>query len=1121
MKMLKYSKFIAVTVLAMCALTLISGQALASDKLLLTELVVTPTDGELIEIYNPTAGTVSLENVYVTDATFAGGGTYYYQIVQGGGGGGGFGDFHARFPVGATITAGEYQTIALAGSDAFTSFHGVAPTYELYEDGGAPDGIPDMREAFSGSINGQGGLTNGGEIVVLYEWDGLSDLVVDLDYALWGDKAEAVDKTGVCIDGPDGDTSTTCYLADTAIASQDLIDIDSHEVCFTWSRDDLTEGMETAAGGNGSGGHDETSEDLSNTWCEAAPSPNVASNSCGSVPIIINEVDADTSGTDTEEFIELYGEANYDLTGLVVVPFNGSDDASYDAWDLDGYSTDANGYFVIGNAAVSGVDLVVPSNAIQNGADAVALYIGDDTDFPNDTPVTTTNLIDAIVYDTDDSDDAGLLVLLKSGEPQVNEAENGLKDTESNQRVPNGFGCGRETSDYQQCAPTPDAENQCVSGCGEVTHFIHEVQGSGAASPIESFIVVVEGIVVGDYQGSDYQNGYYLQEEDADADGDSATSEGVFIYDPATVVDVNEGDKVKLRGEVDEYFGKTEIKNLECVEVIATGETLPTAVTVTLPYADAAYPERFEGMRVNITQDLTVSSVDELGHYGEVWHSNGRLLQPTQTVSPGAAATTQQDANNINYITLDDALADSWQDPIIYPAPQLSASNTLRAGWTSALGTGVVDYSFNAYRLYTESVPAWDDTPNPRPSALDPSDGLRVASFNLWNYCNGPTFPSCPGGPDDASEQGRQVDKLVAALDGMDADIVCLQEVETDGSGPASSIQELIDALNTASSRTYDFVGDGPEGSKTLGVAIIYDTDTVQETGSFATTSGGSFTRNFEPLAQTFREIATNEELTLVCNHFRSKSCDNCTGLDCDQGDGQACYNQTRRDGVSELNSWLSGNPTGNSDADILIAGDLNAYAEEDPITDLEALGYTDMVQDRLGNNQYSYVYHPYWSDIPPPPQSGTLDYILASSSAAAQVTDVTIWHINVDEPEVLDYNLENKAVGLYAPDPYRSSDHDPVIVDLDLAGAQAWECKADFDCDRDVDGTDASQFKNDFGRSVFLNPCTNQDQCRGDFDCDSDVDGTDASEFKNDFGRSPFLNPCDPQCTGVFDCSY
>ncbi|MEC4813126.1 MAG: Calx-beta domain-containing protein [Scytonema sp. PMC 1069.18] len=178
--------------------------------------------------------------------------------------------------------------------------------------------------------------------------------------------------------------------------------------------------------------------------------------------IIINEIDSDTPGTDAAEFVELYdgGVGNTDLSGLTVVFYNGSNDQSYAAFDLDGFSTDANGYFVLGNTGIPGVSLTFSGNTLQNGADAVALYMADASDFPNGTAVTTTNLVDAIVYDTNDADDTGLLPLLNSGEPQVNEGggTNG-SDNDSLQRIPNGTGGARNTSSYQALAPTPGAAN--------------------------------------------------------------------------------------------------------------------------------------------------------------------------------------------------------------------------------------------------------------------------------------------------------------------------------------------------------------------------------------------------------------------------------------------------------------------------------------------------------------------------------------------------------------------------------------------------------------------------------------------------------------------------------------
>ncbi|VAW22471.1 Chitinase, partial [hydrothermal vent metagenome] len=181
-----------------------------------------------------------------------------------------------------------------------------------------------------------------------------------------------------------------------------------------------------------------------------------------SANIIINEIDCDTEGTDNMEFVELYdgGAGNTSLNGLVVVFFNGYNDLSYSSFDLDGYSTDTSGYFVLGNSLVPGVDLIFPNRRLQNGADAVALYEADGTDFPSGTAVTTLNILDAIVYATDDADDPGLLILLNIGEPQVNENMFNEKVSHSVQRMPNGSGGFRNTSTYFAGYPTPDAINK-------------------------------------------------------------------------------------------------------------------------------------------------------------------------------------------------------------------------------------------------------------------------------------------------------------------------------------------------------------------------------------------------------------------------------------------------------------------------------------------------------------------------------------------------------------------------------------------------------------------------------------------------------------------------------------
>ncbi len=240
--------------------------------LLITEIAVIPTDGEFVEIFNPTDQTIDLSNYYLTDATFAGGNTYYYNIVTGTNAGGGeFGDFHARFPEGATIAPNEVQIIALNGSGFLTTYSGITPTYELYD---TDSSIPDMREALPGSINSQGGLTNSGEMVILYYWDGLSDLVQDVDYVVWGDKAEGIDKSGVSIDGPDANNTPSTYLNDTPIASQISVSADQpHQFGETIQRLVILEYDEITIGGNGITGHDETSENLAKSFQVDLPNP--------------------------------------------------------------------------------------------------------------------------------------------------------------------------------------------------------------------------------------------------------------------------------------------------------------------------------------------------------------------------------------------------------------------------------------------------------------------------------------------------------------------------------------------------------------------------------------------------------------------------------------------------------------------------------------------------------------------------------------------------------------------------------------------------------------------------------------------------------------------------------
>ncbi len=568
---------------------------------------------------------------------------------------------------------------------------------------------------------------------------------------------------------------------------------------------------------------------------------------------------------------------------------------------------------------------------------------------------------------------------------------------------------------------------------------IHEVQGAGAESPLVNQRVAIEGVVVGDFQNASELKGFYVQQEDATVDGDPATSEGIFVYDGGNGSDVKLGDRVRVTGQVREFNGFTELVGPLQVSVLASGVALPTPAGISLPLASADALERYEGMRVQLRQTLTVNEVYNLGRYGEVLlSSGGRQMTPTNVVAPGEQAKAMQARNDLDRILLDDGRSGQNPDPIRYPAPELSAYNSLRVGDRTSAIDGVLDYSAGSYRIQPLQTPTFEAA-NPRPAQPAVEGRLRVASFNVLNYFNGDGkgggFPTSRGA-NTAEEFQRQKAKIVAAILASKADIVGLMEIENDGYGEFSAIADLVNGLNASlpQGQRYAFVNPNRAklGSDEIAVGLIYRGDKVRTYRSAAVLDSSvspefDDTRNRPTLAQTFQEINGGERLTIAVNHLKSKG-SACDG-DPDTGDGQGNCNLTRARAAQALVDWLAGDPTGAKEPDRLIIGDLNSYAKEDPVNVIRSAGYTDLVARQAGAGKgYSYVFSG---------QSGYLDHALANASLARQVRGAVEWHINADEPRVLDYNVEFKTPrqqdSLYNAEPYRASDHDPVVIGIDL----------------------------------------------------------------------------------------
>jgi uncharacterized protein len=561
--------------------------------------------------------------------------------------------------------------------------------------------------------------------------------------------------------------------------------------------------------------------------------------------------------------------------------------------------------------------------------------------------------------------------------------------------------------------------------------LIHEVQGTTDTSPKVGQTVTVEGVVVGDFQGAGQFSGYYLQEEDSDVDADPATSEGVFVF---STVAVNAGDLVRVTAKVSEFSGLTELTPVSGgVSDLGPGGTV-TATHVSLPVAAVSDLERYEGMSAVFDQTLTVTEVFTLARFGEVWLSGaGRLYVPTSQALPGAPAQAVAAQNARSRILLDDGL--NTQNPafVAYPQGGLSATNTLRVGDTLPTLAGVVDFRFAEYRVQP-TAPVNFDHANPRPSTPDAVGGnLRIASFNVLNYFNGPAFPTARGA-NTPEEFDRQRQKEISALSAMNADIVGLMEMENDA-GADSAVADLVAGLNQKlGAGTYAYVDTGILGTDEIKVALIYKPRSVTPAGAYAkidSTVDPRFdtTRNRPSLAQTFRDNATGRKLTVVVNHLKSKG-SACTG-DPDTGDGSGNCNQTRTDAAAALVDWLKTDPTGSGDPDFLLIGDMNSYTFESPIRTFVDGGLTNLVGKYDGLTGYSYVFDG---------ESGYLDHALATKSLEAQVTGVGHWHINADEPIALDYNVEFKTpeqvASYYSPAAFRASDHDPVLIGVNLAAA-------------------------------------------------------------------------------------
>lgn len=755
--------------------------------------------------------------------------------------------------------------------------------------------------------------------------------------------------------------------------------------------------------------------------------------------VSISEIHYDNSGADTGEAIEIAGPLGTDVTGWSLVLYNGSSSSGkpYKTHTFAGTlqssgDCDGEGYAV---AEIAG---------IQNGSpDGVALV--DDSGA----------LVEFISYE-------GSFVGVTGVADGVMSTDIGVAESGS---TPAGFSLSRTGTSWS--GPAESHFGSCANpGSEEPAPLvkIHEVQGAGDSIAITT-PVQIEGIVVGDYQRDDQLRAFFVQEEDADADANPATSEGIYVYcGNRCDVDVSVGDLVQVTGTPKEYFGMSQlnISRSSDVTLLSTGQALPTPVTMTLPVpvtatnlADAkaeidAYYEAREGMLVHWQKPLTVVAHYNLGRYGTLQLADQRLYQFTHLNPPSAEGfEAHQIDTAARTLMLDDG--SSAQNPAIapHPMPGLTGANYLRAGDAIAGLTGPLHYSFSNWTV--QPVPEQFSytllANNPRTEAPQVwRDSLSVASFNLLNYFTtldlgpdvcGPDANMGCRGADNADELARQQAKLVAALCEMDADIVGLIELENPnlGSSAPTPLDTLVSAVND-SCGGYAAIHTGTLGTDAATVGIMYKPASALVVGEHAVLDTPDYVdpmntgrgKHRPMLAQSFRDLRTGKEFTLAMAHLKAKS-SSCGEGDDDVARGQGTCNGTRTAAVKVALEWLKGRPTGTVSPHLLVMGDLNAYRYEDPIAAFRSAGITDLNR-RFGDEGYSYTYDG---------QLGYLDHALGSRSIQPFVRRVHHWHINADELPLFDYNGEykpdNYLDSLYGAHAYRASDHDPVIVELYFRG--------------------------------------------------------------------------------------
>jgi len=537
--------------------------------------------------------------------------------------------------------------------------------------------------------------------------------------------------------------------------------------------------------------------------------------------------------------------------------------------------------------------------------------------------------------------------------------------------------------------------------CDVATTPVAAVQGEGYASTLVDTDVTISGLVTRLEPGK----GFYLEEPDSDAS--PRTSNAIFIESAALSGVSIQGQMMVVSGRVTELGEARD--TLTALTGISAAQPCDAAVDfpqfrVELPL-DSRQREAIEGMRIILDQELTVIDVYNL-HRGEViLNAKGELLAPVEIGPPGPSAVSMAKKNR------------EWSVPTAIPG---SKQAVIPRGTTVTQINGIMGNKGTG-QIFLLELPLGGNLPHSTGLRTLEKNNIRMASFNLLNYFNGDGegggFPTARGAKthDDFLAQAKRIRSAISI---MQPHLLAVQELENDGFGPQSAARSLVELLNASGQGKWSAVETESAriGGDVITVGLFYRSDRLATVGPAYTLDSKPFQNlSRQPLAQLFEDRSSGQSFLVASNHFKSKGSCQKTGENADQRDGQGCWNPARVAAAKAVSEWMNGLAVKSGTNRILIFGDMNAARFEDPVRTLRDHGFTELVEQFSDLPQYTHVYKG---------EAATLDYAFASEALLSSVSHAEIWHINAGWPQKMEL-----------PDPWlRSSDHDPVVVDLDFS---------------------------------------------------------------------------------------